>query len=417
MDFKSRLDYVRAVGLKAFDVAKPMSRLDSALQWVLAFAAKQGGAYRNVYVPIDVKTGQLPHSEPGWKKITVGQGEGAANVWTSPNVWLIMMRHFTHKICPRGPLPTPEAACRTVYEAVPVLIVDYSVPLGYMYAGTERPPDRPLDAQLTDWQNGVELARVHLPNDSVTEEELEKFEAEAGVKIPRGWYWVAYEASLLLPPGDLLDAERALITVTLRVECKKYLFGAIKRCPSDSEIVSKAIAYVQRMLSPLGFTIDTSRTYTVDGRTLRGPAIIKKANGEATVAVPVVRAGSLGPEVVVFYALVLLIAALIAYAVVIYVKDVAVTYARAAEKRAETFAQYVSLVSAICQADPDSPACANLTKNVSAVAAASKAGSPSHKTGGLLKDAETLAKIGIGAILAYAVYKAVSGYKEGRWRL
>jgi len=411
--YASRMAYVEAVGLEPIDPSKMDKR--TALLWILLSQAAFQQTYRAIYTPLDVDTGQLPGAKPNWKQKLITQGNGKVAVWTSPNLWLATMQFYTQRICghkspnlPGPALPVPDTACIDIIEKLPTLMVDYSVVIGYKYAGTERPPDRPLEAQLKDWENGVMLARVQLPNDNVPEEKLEEYEQKWGVKLPRGWYWVAYEASYLLLPGALATANFAVLAVTVKDACKKYLFGLVKKCPKMDEVLRQTVAAMSKELTPLGFVIDTTTAYTYNGMELKGPYIVKAGSDTYTVVLPVRRTGSLAiPVALIVYAVIIALALIVAYAIAVEIEKVQAVYAVAELKRSEAYEQYVNFVTSVCK-DPHSPICQKALENITPVANASK---PSGPSSGIATTAE---KIGIGiavVIGAYAVAKAIENWR------
>lgn len=415
MSYKDRMSYVEAVGLTPVDPSKPMDKLTYAL-WVLLARGAWQDTYRATYVPFDVETGEIPEAKPSWKKKTIHGENGDVALWTSPNLWLAMYQYFSHEVCGQkspnahGPvLPVPDVGCVNVIDAVPVLFVDYSTVIGFKYAGPNQPPERELKDQVTDWQNGVMLSRLRLPNASVPEETIQEFEQKFGVTIPRGYYWVAYQASLMTPPGVLLNSNRAVLAVTVEDECQKVL-GIIKKCPKMEDVLARAVQETAKMVAPLGFVVDTTYEYTYAGQKLRGPYIVKNHDGTYTVLVPVVKAGSLGPELMpVVYVLVALAVIVIAIAFAVKVVRVDAIYAEADKKRAEAFSQYINFVTSACS-DPNNPACQELLKHVTDVANATKpsGGSGGGGGGSALDKMANFIMLGVGAVVAVSVAKALS---------
>lgn len=415
MDYKSRLDYVtNGLKMHGIDPAKPMGKLDYAM-WVLLVKGAWQGTYLNIYTPLDVDTGKIPAQVPGWKKKVIKQGQGVVNVWTSPNVYEAMMRFFSTKVCHQrspnvpGPrLPVPDVACQYVINQIPVLYVDYSTVIGWEYAGKEQPPARPLNLQLQDWENGVMLSRLRLPNSNVTEEDIKELEQKLGIKIPRGYYWVAYQASLMQLPGSLATANRAVVAITVKDECVRVLGHKI-RCPDPAKLLAETVNRFCSYVAPLGFVVDWSYRYTYNGKEFTGPVILKAGEDTYTVLVPIVRQGSLDiPVVALVYGIVLLSALIIAYFIVAKWESVQVVYAEADKARAEAYQQYINFVTNLCR-DPNNPACQQALKNVTAVAGASKPGGGSSGAESLLGGIEKLILVGAGAFLAVKLLPELVG--------
>ena len=407
MDYKSRLDYVeKALNMHGIDPSKHLDKLGYAM-WVLLVKAAWQGTYLNIYTPLDPDTGEIPQSSLGWKKKTIKHGNNSVNVWFSPNVYEVMFRFFATKVCHQrspnvpGPrLPTPDVACQYVINKIPILYVDYSTIVGWMYAGPNQPGDRPLDLQLQDWKNGVMLSRIRLPNSNITEETIQEFERKLGIKIPRGYYWVAYQASLMQLPGSLATADRAVVAITVGDECTKILGHKI-RCPSPSKVLAQTVREFANYVAPLGFVVDTNYQYEYAGHRFTGPAIVKSGDDTYTVLVPIVRQGSLAlPVVAIVYGIIILSALVLVYMMVAKWESVQVIYAEAEKQRSEAYQQYINLVTNLCH-DPNNPACQQALQNVTAVANASKSGGGSGGgSGGLFGDIEKLILVGAGAMLA-----------------
>ena len=425
MGYKSRLEYVtKALHMHGIDPTKHLDKFGYAM-WTLLVRSAWQGTYTNIYTPLDPNTGQIPPSLLGWEKKVIKHGDNSVNVWFSPNVYLAMLRFFSTKVCHQpspnvpGPrLPTPDVACQYVINKIPILYVDYSTIVGWMYAGPNQPGDRPLDLQLRDWENGVMLSRIRLPNSNITEEVIREYERKLGIKIPRGYYWVAYQATLMELPGALATADRAVVSITVKDECTKVL-GHNIWCPSPTKVLAQTVQELAGYISPLGFVVDTNYQYEYGGHKLTGPAIVKAGDDTYTVLVPIARQGSLFIELIpaVVYGIIILSALVLVYMTVAKWESVQVIYAEANRERAEAYQQYVNFVANMCH-DPNNPACQKALDNITIVANASKPSGGSGGAGGgfgdLFGNIEKLILIGAGAFLAVKLLPGLLNRGERR---
>ena len=391
-----RFDYIRGIGLIPLDPSKPMGELEATLKLLFQRIAFQG-AHRVAYVPFDPNTGAIPSSTPGWKRRIVSGTEGKAAIVESPNVWALMFQKCSHRVCPHADHPVPDVACQTVIDCVPMLFVEYASVLGYSYAGNEEPPARSLEQQWIDWQNGVMLARVKIPNPAIPESLVEYYR-QHGIDIVEGWYWVAYQASLAQVPSALLSASFAVMAFDVEDECQKIM-GVVKRCPKMSDVLSRAVQTVNSELMPLGFSVDTSTPYTYGGRQLKGPYIVKLSDTKYRLIVPVRKVGSMDlPLVPILIAIAFIFAAIVAYAITVKWSSVQVLYAEGEKMRSQAYEQYINYVTTVCK-DPNSEACRQALNHIDAVAGASKSGGGGGGSS-LGGEFEKLLLLGFGGLLA-----------------
>ena len=250
----------------------------------------------SMYFPFDPNNPQLTTKVMDrwpYKEITISDGKMRA--YYSPNVHKIMLEYFTGR-----------DETGTYLTAIPVLIVDYGTPIRAMYAGLERPPDRPLEQQLEDWKKGYMLSRMKSPNKTITVTGVDPCAYRSPqfgcipktvnytISYPVGWYWVQFKARLLTLPPQLLTIDRDILIFTYE-----------RPGEADSKLVGRIIDYLEKrklkkdlptllsLLNSAGLEVDESQVYEYKGKLYRGIKIFVSEDGKSyEVLIPVRRKAS-----------------------------------------------------------------------------------------------------------------------------
>ena len=175
------------------------------------------------------------------------------------------------------------------YDKIPILFVNYTLPISYQYYGEEEPPERSIEEQYNDWKNGYMLCRFKLPNGKITEEKLEEIENTLGEPIPRGYYWVKYHARLVEFPPELTDIYEGVIKLTYVITSPLATTPFIKNLYEYFTNEKEKIAQnATNLLNSLGFKIDNNLQYTIGNNIYKGIQIlISKDNKYYEVYVPI----------------------------------------------------------------------------------------------------------------------------------
>jgi len=293
---------------------------------------KVGGWGTVMYVPFDPETFQIPSQVLSTYKEKV---IGDIRVRYSPNVHRIFLQYY---------VKTDEQG-RQYATMFPVLLVDYKTATHLLYAGLNKPEDRPLETQYREWKSGVMWGRY--PSSNLKTRQLQvctRYDPVLGcmdlqtVVIPDGYYWVGYEARLLDMPFTTLTADRDVFKFYY-----KKPEGIVYKIPGFSSVaeyvyerkIKGQIDDIQNLLAGFGLALDPTPYTTDSGKAVTGPYVEETKDGYV-VYMPVRRVGGLGLPIPGYIVALILVALIVA--------TVCVTFDRMESRRSENFKYYLNFV-------------------------------------------------------------------------
>lgn len=250
--------------------------------------ASVGGAYLVIYVIHDPRTGQIPFEPMNeWPKqvITDNTGRKVAIVY-SPNLHRYALQKFATW--------SPDKKSYSLSK-VPILFVNYHLPLDYKYYGPTKPPERPLEQQFADWENGRMYSRMYIPSTDEQRKKVNEIDSMMGAKMCEGWHWVVFHADLITLPSTLYTMESGIITFGYKLPkganiplAGDYIRSKVK------QRIEKNIPFLVDVLRSSGLQVDNNRVYEVNGQQVKGITVaISQDNKSYEVHVPVVRVAGL----------------------------------------------------------------------------------------------------------------------------
>ena len=265
----------------------PEVKAYGALQELFSIASVKGASLV-IYVIHDPTTGKIPF-EPlnSWpsKVITDNTGRKVA-VMYSPNLHRYALQKFAQW--------SPDRTKYTLSK-VPFLFVNYSHPLGYSYAGSAKPMDRPLEEQFNDWENGRMYSRMWIPSTDAQRAKVKEIEDIMDAQMCEGWYWVIFHADLIVLPASFETMQRGIITFGYKLPkgAKLPVIGSLIR-KQIHDRVQKNLPLLVSLVNAAGLEVDNNYTYTVNGKTVRGISLSISSDGKSyEVSIPIVRRGAL----------------------------------------------------------------------------------------------------------------------------
>jgi hypothetical protein len=294
-----------------------------------------------IYVPFDPETLQFVYIDRyKWKDYTAG--EDRVRVSYSPNLYRALLKYYARR-----------EGEKLIIDKIPVLIVNYQAVTGGFWAGTERPADRPLDWQFSDWKQGYMLSRVKVPTPNCQSSEIkvttcEEWDPRLGClrlttrtySLAEGQWWVKYQARLLELPAGLLVADFDVI--------KLYYYkpkGVVYKIPGFSSIAEylykrklnkTSVEQMNAVLKAFGVQVCADCSYTIGGRAYVGPAVVEH-DDHYVVYLPVKRVGAMGLPAIPMWLIGLVIIA-------VMVSIVSVTLYKIESERQETLQLVISTV-------------------------------------------------------------------------
>jgi len=268
----------------------PLERVDIDL--LAPFAGEYHGTPLHIYTPFDPNNWKIPADTSKF----VGKRVGDTYAWFSPNIYRLFMEQYVKE---------DKEGNKYFYE-FPILFVDYNTPLGFIYSGPEKPPDRPIEKQIEDWKNGYMWSRRELYEDKKM---MLCVPVEGNIvtcmpheyRLKKGWYWVKYQARLISAPATLITGVSDVLVFAYKKPSsfiwKVPGFRSIADYLIKRKLNREGIEKINEMLAPFGYSVDYDQEYiTKSGHTVRGPAV-EETHDEYLVYVPVRKRGSLGPEI------------------------------------------------------------------------------------------------------------------------
>lgn len=283
-----------------------------------------------IYVPFDPYTYKIPLTKGEYKEREFDNYK----IVYSPNVWEVMMKYYSHK-------ETKNGEEYLVIDNIPILLVDYGTPVGANYYGTNEPKSVPIEEQYNTWKSGYMMSRVHMPNSSIKDLNVTactSWTEQWGcldfrkLKIAEGWWWVKYEAKLMIMPPAMMTADRQVLkfyykrvnTVLEKVPGVTTVINWVE----ERELSGTGVQKLRSMLRAFGLDIDYNYEYKTDsGKMVTGPHVEAIKDGYV-VYLPVVRTttvASLDPAAIPM-------AAIYVAAIIIAIGALAVAFAYIADK-------------------------------------------------------------------------------------
>ena len=271
------------------------------------------GMGQAVYIPFDPYTFEVPDNTNEFKVRQLND----VKLTFSPNVYALFMTEYVKT----------DQTGRRYFTSFPLLFVDYKTPQEMYYYGTTEPPERPLQMQVYDWKHGYQLSRASLPNDLEPDLKITVCVGESPILgcIPktyyynRGYYWVKHQARLIDAPASLISANRDVLKIYYKkpegVLFKIPGFSSIADYIIKRKLSSEGVAELRKLVNMFGYDLDSTPYVTDAGKTVSGPYVEDTKDGYV-VYLPVVKTGSLGPEIPVGAIVAVIVA--ISFAVGVY---------------------------------------------------------------------------------------------------
>jgi len=257
------------------------------------FSVKYLGTTTHIYIPFDPDTWKLPAQVGDFKYRKVGN----VVIWYSPNVHQFFLQEYIKADRQGNPY----------FTEFPALLVDYGTPLGFSYAGTTKPPDRPLSVQIQDWKSGYQVGKRQLPNEGWSKMEITtctEYDPVLGCvdlktyKFKEGYYWVNHQARLINLPATMIVGTSDVLMFTYKkpesVVFKIPGFSSIADYIIKKKLRGEGLDQVKQIVSAFGYELDYSTPYTTKGgKRVTGPCV-EEVGDTYVVYVPIRKPASLG---------------------------------------------------------------------------------------------------------------------------